>query len=465
MPSSKFSIEFLIRVAVIVPLFLFSFAFGQEAEESAVPEESENTDEDRNWIMYVDVPVVYEAGTDPVLPPVNYDEQIETEIEPDAVLLGTLGTYESSVQNIEAQGGAWDPALIEQLAAQGNVQQELGDHAAAVEVFDRAMHINRISNGLHTTNQIPIVEELIESYLALEDWDNADLYHNYLFYIQTKAYGAEDPRMIPVLSQLAQWQMQAFGLGYGEALGLRLSSAQVLFDAAARMVYLHFGPGDDRFVPFLRSIADNAYLVARNPGLMAEIDRATFRTTQELLAARLNQPTPAAPAGFGVGENALREVVNAYEASGEDPFLLAEALANLGDWYILFQRRRSADEYYQRAWEILSEQENGAELQSRLFGKVVPIPTFDTEPRAILRRSSELMSPEDLRIGIADLSFTVTRNGQVRNVVLLTEETPENTGQVTRVARELRQSLFRPLMVEGTAVESEDNLVRIRYWY
>ena len=182
---------------------------------------------------------------------------------------------------------------------------------------------------------------------------------------------------------------------------------------------------------------------------MTEIDRAVYRTTQELLAARLNQPRPVSPAGFRVGQAALREVITAYETTGDDPYGLAEALANLGDWYILFERRRIAEEHYIRAWELLAEQENAEELQSRLFGQVVPIPTFETEPRTILRRGTELLSPADLQEGMADLRFTVTRSGETRNVELLTEETPENSGQVTRVARELRQIKFRPVIEDG----------------
>ncbi len=465
MPKHSTKTFQLILVIIFGQLLQLSSGFAQETDEEPASTEGEDSDDNRSVVMYVDVPLVYEEGTDPILPPFDYGEPVRAGENPDESLLQTLQTYQTAVQDIETTGGAWDPALIEELSAQGNLQQRLGDYAAAVETFDRAMHINRISSGLHTTSQIPIVEELIDSYMALEDWDSADLYHNYLFYIQTKAYGPEDPRMIPVLEGLAEWQMQAFTLGYGEALGLRLSSAQALFDAAARMVFLHFGPSDERFVPILRSIADSAYLVARNPNLMTEIDRAVYRTTQELLAARLNQPRPISPAGFRVGEAALQGVVTAYESTGDDLYAQAEALANLGDWYILFQRRRTAQEHYIRAWELLADQENAEELQTRLFGQVVPLPTFETEPRVILRRGTELMSPADLQEGMADLRFTVTRNGETRNVELLTEETPENTDQVTRVARELRQTMFRPVIEDGVITDKENNLVRIRFWY
>ena len=172
MLNNRYSILRLICLTTLGQLVLLSSSFAQESEAGAATDTAD-ADGTRSTMMYVDVPFVYEEGTDPILPPFDYGEAELLEAEPDQSLLQTLQAYETSVQDIEAAGGAWDPALIEELSAQGSLQQQLGDYAAAVETFDRAMHINRISGGLHTINQIPIVEELIESYMALEDWDSA----------------------------------------------------------------------------------------------------------------------------------------------------------------------------------------------------------------------------------------------------------------------------------------------------
>ncbi len=51
--------------------------------------------------------------------------------------------------------------------------------------------------------------------MALGNWEEADTYNNYLFHVQQKAYGLNDPRLIPVLDRLATWNVQAFKIGYG----------------------------------------------------------------------------------------------------------------------------------------------------------------------------------------------------------------------------------------------------------
>ena len=74
------------------------------------------------------------------------------------------------------------------------------------------MHVSRVNTGLNTVDQIPIVQNMIDSHAALGQWAEVDLYQNYLFYIQQRTYGPNDPRIIPV-QQLGEWNMQAFGIG------------------------------------------------------------------------------------------------------------------------------------------------------------------------------------------------------------------------------------------------------------
>ena len=435
----------------------------EQAADSTAAATTEATGRTDDRVIYLDVPVVLEPGVDPVLPLLAIADPAPS--SPDPELARRIGEYDASLQAMETENGIWAASLIEPLTARGNLQQLLGDHAAAVRTFDHAMHVNRINNGLHSTRQIPIVEELIESYLAMEDWSNADLYYNYLFYVQQKAYGTDDPRMIPVLAQLGRWHLQAFNIGFGDTLALRLSSAQLLFDAAVRMVALHFGRQDERFVAYLRHIANSAYLAASNPDLIAQLGRPDYGNSHDLLATRLNQRAPIVPAGFRAGEIALRQVVSVYEEAAETPYRLAEAHATLADWYLLFQQTRAADQHYRLAWNLLAAQENAAELLPRLFGRVTPIPTFSTAPRRVYRGGSQRKSPAELRTGFVDLSFSVTRNGELRRVEILPENSAATAEQMDRVARELRSYRFRPQVRDGMVSASDDNRVRVRFWY
>jgi len=419
---------------------------------------------ERSRILYIDVPVPMAPGQDPELPPPllslvpEEDEEFQRRAQ-------VIDDYANAISRIELMGGAWDQSLVEELSALGGLQQQQGDHQAAIETLSRAMHVNRINDGLHTLGQVPVVEQMIRSYTALADWESVDLYQNYLYFVQHKAFGRNDPRLIPVLHDLGQWNIEAFNLGFGEPLGVRLSRAQLLFNTAASMVGIHFGRDDARYVSYLRSLANSAYLVALHPDYMREIGRPEYRAQRDLLWQQLNAPGRREPRGFQVGLDALQEVVNYYRDNGESRYALAEALVNLADWHLMFDRYRSAEQHYTEAWSVLEESENSAELLDQLFGQVVPIPTFARLPTNLVIGSSASQERVELRQDYADVRLDLTRDGAPRNVEVISPETDANRRQLSRLRREVRLSIFRPRIVGGEMIASEGNLFRYRYWY
>ena len=437
---------------------------GRAQEVEASDELEQQSADTSNRLLYIDLPVALEEGVGPAMPEPIYREQPNAEDDPEHGLREQyIREYNSAVEEIEYTGGAWDRALVEELFALGLLQQQQGDHDAAVKTFGRAIHVNRINDGLYTLQQIPHVESMLDSYLALKDWQNADDYNNYLFFIQRKAFGANDPRIIPVLDRLANWNLQAFDLGYGDFPGLRLSTAQILFRAAARMVGAHFGRSDERYVPLKTNIAKSAYMVSRYRNYATELQRPEFRITEDSLLRSLNQGGRG-PVGFRSGENALLDIVDYYNEESSSRLDLAAAISNLGDWYVLFNQRRQAQESYNLAWQILAELDNCDELIQQFFGQVVPIPIFG-RPTSLGTAVPNDFTREGLRSAYADVIFDVSAMGGVRNLRMQSEITEENSDQLSRLRREIRRSTFRPLIIEGQPVISRDHQFRYRYWY
>ena len=166
---------------------------GRAQEVEASDELEQQSVDTGNRLLYIDVPVALEEGVDLAMTKPIYPEQSNAEDDLEHSLREQyIREYNSAVEEIEYTGGAWDRALVEELFALGLLQQQQGDHDAAVKTFDRAIHVNRINDGLYTLQQIPHVESMLDSYLALKDWQNADDYNNYLFFVQRKAFGAND---------------------------------------------------------------------------------------------------------------------------------------------------------------------------------------------------------------------------------------------------------------------------------
>lgn len=452
-------------ISCLLAASFYGIAVGQEIDSAAADAVPENNQRPSR-LYFVDTPIEIETGFDDQINwPIISPKPIPEDDPQFASRITIIREYGDAIQAIELDGGVWDRGLIEELATLGELQQRQGDHVAAIETFDRVIHVSRINNGLHTMAQIPALEQKIESYLATADWEQADLFYNYMFYIQQKTYGSADPRIIPMLGRLARWNLQAFNIGFGENLGLRLSSAQLLFNAAARMVDVHFGRTDARYIDYQQSVANSAYLASRHPELMNRMNTPESRLNQDALRRRLITTERSTSHGYQAGEEALLNIVNQRRAEGDFSIELAEASANLADWYLMFDRRKAAAAMYIDAWQVISGLSDSEEFVNEYFSHVVPLPTFLAAPTSLVFSSGEPTDTKDLQVGFVDLSFDVTENGVVRNLEILGGETEENTTILGRLRRQVRSSVFRPVVKDGVPVRTSGNQFRYRYWY
>jgi hypothetical protein len=405
--------------------------------------------------------------------PLDWVSQPEDEVSPadDDAWRADMSLLQADVRAMERDGGAWDEGLVELLGELGRMQASSGDHLGAVQTFDRAMHVNRIRSGLNTLEQVPIIEQMIDSYLAVGDWQQVDLYYEYLFYIQQKAYGPTDPRMIPVIDKFADWQLRAFQAGFGDSMGRRLSTAQILLNAASKLVLTHFGLADDRYMRFMSRLAASAYLVTENPQLITEANRADFRMVQEELLSSLQQPGGGVIYGRQAGLEALSSIVARQREIGANPIDIAEAITHLADWTLMYDRRSVAEDLYREAWSLLQPeegQERSPEQQAKhqeLFGDIVKIPAFSDGPVSLFRVGDSDRALADLQMGVVDIRFDVTDSGYARRVEVVAGETEANEDMLARIRRDVRESRFRPRMADGLPVDSSDNVFRFQYWY
>ncbi|MFM1897620.1 MAG: hypothetical protein RLZZ385_2694 [Pseudomonadota bacterium] len=435
------------------------------AETETLPAATESIDA----YLIFDRPLRLDDGLDPVQASEGRGAAMTAPESEDLLLqrIAEIGSHQAAITELELAGGAWNASLAEELTAMGGLYQAQGTHVEAIGTLSRAMQINRINHGLDSLQQVPVVEKLIDSYLAQGEWGKADQYQSYLYYVQRKAFGNDDPRMIPVLNSLARWNLQLFQVGYGEALGLRLSNAYTLFKAASQIVNVHFGSDDERYVSYLKEMASSAYLVSRNQGLMEEASRPEYRSVQAMYAERMRQIDPIHAQGYREGEEALRQIVEHYERRQGNARQHAQALAELGDWYLIFERRRAAADQYRLAYELLSEQAQGQQLIDELFGHVVPLPAFSG---SVEEMAFNPVVPEtegrELRSGYADVAVEVNDYGLVSNVDVLSAEITEEDARVhTLLRRKVRSSVFRPKLENGEMVRSVDNRFRYHYRY
>ena len=380
--------------------------------------------------------------------------------------LQDIGSYEQALEELEYEGGAWSQEVAEELVTLGTLLQQQGQFEQAIKVFDRAVHINRVNYGLFSPQQVPLVERVVDGHVALGQWKDADEQQQYAFYVQTRAYGANDPRMISVFEDMARWNVTSFFRGIDPDPTLRLMQTFLLYRAAADTVAMHFGPRDPRYLPLLKNVANAADMMSRYalPGTSAGTEANPNMRMVSEFAGRSTRPQ-----GGGSGEAALARIVDFYadERRPDTPetrMMLARARAELGDWYLLRERRQAAMRIYQEAWDGLVNEEGGEAMARELFSDIVFLPAF-TNFSEEKKEALGLNADSGARIGHVDISFNVSKYGRMTNFEILAQEPPELRRVDLQVISAMRALMARPKLEEGRTVESNNEQYRIHFWY
>ena len=90
----------------------------------------------------------------------------------------------------------------------------------------------------------------------------------------------------------------------------------------------------------------------------------------------------------------------------------------------------------------------------------MPLPTFIEGPKNLEMKASVPKVQSKLNYSVADVSFSVSTTGNVRDVIVLAEEDQENANVFSRLRRAVRFSRFRPRIESGRPVYSEGHVFR-----
>jgi tetratricopeptide (TPR) repeat protein len=380
--------------------------------------------------------------------------------------LQDIDDYEQVLEELEYEGGAWGVQIAEELSTLGTLLHQQGNYEEAIDIFDRAVHINRINHGLFSPQQVPLIERAVDGHLALGQWNEADELQQYAFYVQTRAYGYGDPRMIDVFQNLAKWNIESFYRGVDEDPTLRLRQTFLLFRAAADTVAAHFGPRDARYVELLRDVAGASDMMTRYalPGVQVSTPiNPNIRMVSEFAGGSRR------PRSTGGGERALRSIIDFYSSprrpdTDETRIAKAQAIADLGDWYMIQSRRPAAMRAYRDAYEALQDSERADELAQQIFGEIVFLPKFsnfdDTKKEAL-----GIHPDSGARLGYVDMSFDVSQYGRANNFEVLAQEPPGLTRVDSEIISTVRNNMVRPIIIDGRTINSTAQRYRFHFWY
>ncbi|GAA5445665.1 hypothetical protein Misp06_03868 [Microbulbifer sp. NBRC 101763] len=355
-------------------------------------------------------------------------------------------SYRERIEELEAQHGAYGAGIDEQLLGLATALQKTGAHKEAASEFRRAMLVNRVNEGLYSLNQIPMIERLIESQIALNQWEEANDNQQYLYWLYEKNYGEKDPRMLPVINNLSRWHLQSYIEEKGETLVEHLINATKLYTLAVDIITKNFGASDLRLVDALRGLkATNYYLATYKGEPQAPVIVNTSFGAGGSNASQLHKVDHYRTKSFNTGKKAITRIVDVYQRNPlSPPAASAKAKVELGDWYMMFNKWHSARQTYGEAYQALWD--NGAsndEIED-IFGRPVALPALP-----ILDSDSKALANSHITV-----SYDVTAFGKARNIKVLRAYPSDKVRIRSKVRNILKRAKFRPRFEDGEAVET-----------
>ena len=181
--------------------------------------------------------------------------------EAEAALENRITALESTLVQLVNDLPPGDLRLIEPQQDYARALQQLGRHEQAIAAFGEALQNHRSHHGLFDTDQLALVDHLLESHMALGQWETVDDLQHFRYQIARHTLPAGADTRIDALMQLTVWKLRASEYGLLEN---SLRDANAVADLHRRELDLmeHAGKPDQVARHHL-GIADLALLQAR----------------------------------------------------------------------------------------------------------------------------------------------------------------------------------------------------------
>lgn len=322
--------------------------------------------------------------------------------------------HQQKLDETMRHGGAYEEDLSELSLELGNLYLAGGEAEKAVEQFERALHVTKINHGLDSELQIPILKSLIQSYIDLGDWSNADSRQRNLYVIETEAHGS-GCELVPAIEKLARWNIDLFGRSYGKYPDDYLYESVGLYEQALEIAVSDCSGNRNAVISRLASrLLGTWYIISLDEAKINIIRRIELRRK---------------------GEAIIERMIDRYSASSEagSPYL-GEAKVKLADWRLLFGKEAGTNRLYEQALAELKRSKVGEDALKAIFDPSVPIPEFfELEFRNPL-------SIDQYESPVA-VSYRRERSGHAADIAI-DEAVPADISR--RMSKYLGESRFRP---------------------
>ena len=333
-------------------------------------------------------------------------------------LVDAVNNYQRSIALIKQAEGMLSPRLVNPYIGLGATFNRAELYEKAEETYLNALRINHVNEGFYNLGQIRIRDGLTETFIGLDDFEEADFHQTIQLEISQRRFGEDNPEVAPAMYKLARWYERA---------GL-MEEARYTYQRAQSVIRRSVGK-------------DSPEMIAALEGLAGTYER------QGLL---------------GESAGRLKKALKIVESQPEiDRPKQAELLVRLGDLFMGSGQEDTANANYERAWQALSQDPPYEDLLQRYFADPVRVAGLGW---GMLRYGPGVRSDgPDLLEGFVLVRYDVDTDGRTEAITIIESEPQDLMDK--RVTTALKRSYFRPRYRDGIAAVAEGQLYRHDFRY
>lgn len=376
------------------------------------------------------------------------DSPAEVDCKPDISLPGMEDDLAARLDQLERSEGPYAQTLAEPLADLGRYYRRSGDHNDALRVFNRALHLVRVNEGLSSPAQLALLDELAETHRSIGDLPALDQVQVQKFRVQGQGRGTDIASLEASLDFL-RWQRQAHGLGLDGNNMQRVLETYLLNQRLLEQLDKEGRAGEPEYRRLVLSQLSNLYLVMgaelEETSGAAIVMSAEVHPSQSGSESYVRQRVARMQlSGLKEGERLLQGLIDAIDPG--QPLAIASMRLELADWLQWNgEFGRAADEYMLVASTLVDLGESA--LLQQWLGEPRELPDS-----RVFRQFDTGVTGTATGVEVA-ASFTVTTRGEARDVEL-TLPGDGASYHDNRFSRMLAGTHFRPRFVSGEAEQA-----------
>jgi tetratricopeptide (TPR) repeat protein len=361
-----------------------------------------------------------------------------------------VGDYLNAIDRTESLSSAYSEELSDLYLGLGRSHLERQEFEEARAAFLRGMQVLRVNYGLNSPEQTNFLFPIADIESLQGNFSAADEVLQNIYLINARSMGTDNPELMPVLNRMLNWYEQRHRMLPPENRYSNMVKVERLTAKIASLVEADKGLSHPDTAAIYRRVGQMHYFMA------SHLNRYGYSGDEGLAFAswaQLNSSAlpPSLRTHYSLGTAAYAKFVDSVNQDENRSALeRADALAQLGDWHMVFDKTQTAGESYREAFAVLQQEMPDEALTEEYFGQPKPLHFMNSGSFA----SEEPPAEEKPRDSV-EVSMTVTRVGKIRDIEILKSPDYLDEDQLKKAERNLSAYRFRPRVVAGEPEQTE----------